>query len=328
MESVIEPSIPIIDCHHHLWDGALRAGDIEVIVGAYDAESLLADIGSGHNVVATVAVESFSHYRQDHPSGFPAVGETDLAAAVGERHPKLCAAIVAWADLRAQDSDRAIAAHCESSGKVRAIRHSAAWDSDPTLARPLLAATTAPRMLYDENFRASVARLGRQNLVFETFIYHPQLVEVADLAHALPDVTMVIDHVGMPLGSGRYRGRASAVWEDWSTGIRAIAQTPNVMLKLGGLTMLATATGAEACAGTGSAELAEQMGPWLRYAIDALGPERCMFESNFPVEKATCDYRVLWNAFKLVARGYGDIAARAMLAENAARIYGIDFDRA
>ncbi|SCW94244.1 Predicted metal-dependent hydrolase, TIM-barrel fold [Sphingobium faniae] len=318
-EPVFRPEWPIVDAHHHLWDGHLRGSGLAVEVAVYEAEDFLADIAAaGHRVIASVAVESFAHYGAHGP-----VGETMHADAAARAHPGICNAIVGWADMRGGDAlIRLLDAHQAASPRLRGIRHSAAWDADPAVTFATLAAYSGRDMMADPAFIAGVRHMGERGLVFETFITHAQLGEAARLAQAAPDTAIVIDHVGMPLSLGGYGARPQAVRATWESGMAALAQCPNVHIKLGGLTMPTTLPGSEANTRTSDGACAA-ISPWMNPVIALFGPDRCLFESNFPVEKRDCDYRTLWNALKKIAAGHGDDAARAMLADNALRLYGI-----
>ena len=318
-EPVFRPELPVVDAHHHLWDGHLRGSGLVVEVPVYLVEDFRADIADGgHRVIASVAVESFSHYGAHGP-----VGETMYAHAAGLANPGVCDAIVGWADMRGGGQlKRLLDAHQAASSRLRGIRHSAAWDADPAVTFATLVDYSASGMMADPAFIAGVRHLGTRGLIFETFITHPQLAEAAQLAQAAPDTAIVIDHVGMPLALGGYGARPDAVRATWERGMAALAACPNVHIKLGGLTMLTTLPGSGADTRTSDGVCAA-IGPWMNHVTALFGPDRCLFESNFPVEKRSCDYRILWNAFKKIATGQGEAAARAMLAENALRIYGI-----
>jgi L-fuconolactonase len=317
-EDPIEPDLPIIDPHHHLWDYPTTR---------YLLEELLADTGSGHNVVKTVFIECLSMYRTDGPLGLRPVGETEFVNAIAdesEDKPTQIAGIVGFADLTLADSVAPVlAAHIGAAGgRFRGIRHAASWDADSSIHN---AHTHPPRgLLLDAGFRRGFAQLHKHDLNFEAWIYHTQLGELADLAHAFPQTTIVLDHVGTPLGIGPYAGEKEAVFEEWKRGIAEVADCENVVVKLGGLGMKVCGFGwHRRDKPPGSEELARAMGPYYLYCIERFGVDRCMFESNFPVDKPSGSYAVLWNAFKRITEKFSASERSALFHDTAAKVYGI-----
>ena len=321
-EAAIEAALPIVDAHQHFWDGHLRTASCRVAVPQYGLPELLQDLGTGHRIVATGAVESFSFYRSHGPHACRSVGETENAEQLARRSPGIAAAIVAHADLRQGAAvEEVLAAHLQASHRVRAIRQSAAWHSDPRLQIALLADSVRSQMLADSSFRAAAARVAAFGLSFETFLYHSQIHELVALARALPDLTIILDHAGGPVAP--HCAHANDVFANWLSGIRDLAPCPNVWLKLGGLTMASTPLGSATSRWHCSEALATALQPWLRAAIDAFSPARCLFEGNFPVEKRTCSYGILWNAFKRATFEYTQAERRRMFGLNAAALYRI-----
>ena len=180
-----------------------------------------------------------------------------------------------------------------------------------------------PRGLYlDATFRRGFAELAKRQLTFDAWLYHPQLPELTDLAQAFPDTTIVLDHFGGPLGIGPYAGKRAELFARWKDDLAALARSPNVVAKLGGLLMPLNGFGFhKRAAPAGSAELAEATREWYLHAIDCFGPARCMFESNFPVDKVSASYRVLWNAFKRIAASFSPAEKAALFHDTAARVY-------
>ncbi len=316
-EEIVEPEREIVDPHHHLWrrDGAV-----------YEMDALLADAGAGHNVVETVFIECRSAYLTDGPEALRPVGETRYAARLAREAAAAgagarLAGIVAHADLRDPDLDAVLDAHeAAGDGLFRGIRHAGAWDEEPdALAIP----GRGPAGLYaDEAFRAGLRRLGERGLTYDTWHYHHQNAAFRDLAASAPGTTMVLDHFGTPLGVGRFAGRRAEIFEAWKDDIAAIAELPNTVAKLGGLAMPDNGWGWEDLdRPIGSDAFVEAQGPWFRHAIACFGPDRCMFESNFPVDRASISYSVLWNAFKKIAADHPPAARDAMFAGVARRVY-------
>src|SRR5262249_53428293 len=217
---------------------------------------------------------------------------------------RACAGIVAFADLsRGERVREVLEAHVVAGGgRLRGIRHIAAWDASDEI--PPSYPNPPSGLLLDPVFRAGFAQLAPLGLSFDAWIYHPQLGELTDLARAFPLTTIVLDHAGGPLGVGPYRARHAEVFTEWKRGIHDLAQRPNIVIKLGGL---GRRTGMSdlhpAAPPPSSADLAHAWQPYVETCIEAFGPDRCMFESNFPVDGVTCSYPVLWNAFKRLAAG-------------------------
>ena len=320
-EDILEPNLPIIDPHHHLWD---RSGS------RYYLDELLADTGSSHNVVATVFLQCFWAYRTTGPEELRPVGETEFVASVAEEaerrksRVRACAAIVGHADLRLGERvDAVLEAHLAAAGgRFRGIRHAAARHPD------LLASITTPPplgLMGEATFRAGFARLSKHNLSFDAWQYHTQLGELLDLVRQFPGVPVVINHVGGPLGVGPFRGKRDEVFAAWRASMRQLAGCPNVSVKLGGLAMAINGFDFHReVLPPSSGELARAWKPWMAECIEAFGPSRCMFESNFPVDKAMCSYPVLWNAFKRIAAGASSDEKCMLFHDTAARFYRIE----
>ena len=318
-EEILEPQLPIVDPHHHLWDHPQSR---------YLLDELLADTGSGHHVTATVFVECMSMYRADGPDAMKPVGETEFVNGVAAMSAsgrygatRVAAAIVGFADLTLGERVGAVLdAHLAASPRFRCIRHAAGWDASDEVRN---SHTKPPRGLFLESgFRRGFAELGRRGLSFEAWLYHPQLADLVDLAKAFPETTIVLDHFGGPLGIGPYAGKRAEIFQSWKSAIRSVADCPNVVAKLGGLVMPLNGFGLhKRAAPVTSSELSDLTREWYLHAIDVFGPARCMFESNFPVDKVSCSYRVLWNSFKRIAAAFSSAEKAAMFSGTATRVY-------
>ena len=322
VEAALEPALPIVDAHHHLFDRP---------TWRYPVEALNADLAGGHRVVATVYVECREAYRSDGPEALRPVGETEAVeriaahAARDPQAPRVCAAIVAHADLTlGAGVDAVLQAHrAASPARFRGIRQTASADADPAYAR--VGARPPLGLLRTPAFRAGFARLAAHGLSFDAWLYHPQLPDLVDLARAFPDTTIVLDHVGGPLGLGQYAGQRDAVFAAWRTSIRQLADCSNVVVKLGGLGMRLCGFGFHEQARPPSSQvLAQAWRPYVECCIEAFGATRCMFASNFPVDQLSCDYTVLWNAFKRIASGCSPTERAALFAGTAERVYRLD----
>ena len=318
-EAAIEPELEIVDPHHHMWDTETR-------YGRYELDDLRLDTGAGHNVIETVFIDCGANYRSGGPVAMQPVGETEYIAgraAASERTPgAVIAAIVSHADLTlgAAVGD-VLAAHVEAAGgRFRGIRHSGARSDDDAIP---ISRVQPPADLYRQPaFRAGARTLAAMGLSFEAWQYHPQLDMVADLARAVPELPIVVNHLGGPIGVGRYADQRPEVLSALRGSLTELAELDNITLKVGGIGM--TRFGArwnEADVPPTSDQLLEEWADTLRFAIDTFGPSRCMFESNFPVDGETTGYVVLWNVFKKVSQGYDPAERADLFAGTARRVY-------
>ena len=326
-EQALEPDLPICDPHHHLWDQR------ETFVYRYLLEDFFADMSGGHNIVSTVFLECEAFYRSKGDANMAPVGETEfvrgmaaMAASGIYGKTQVAAAIVGFADLRLGEEVKDILqAHIEAGGgRFRGIRHSTAHDADTGI---LGAEHTSPNpgLFQDGTFRKGFAQLAPLNMSFDAWFYHPQMPELTDLAQAFPETPIVMDHVGAPLGIGPYKGLRDEIFSQWSANVTALAKCSNVYVKLGGLAMKLTGFGHHKLDVPPSSEvLAGDWKPYLMHCIEAFGPERCMFESNFPVDKASCAYTTLWNAFKRLTADFSASDKAALFHDTATRFYRIE----
>jgi L-fuconolactonase len=322
-EMILWPDLPICDPHHHLWDFPNSR---------YLLPELLEDVESGHDVQSTVFVECGSFYGAKAPAGFEVVGETEFVngvaamASIGRYGPVLaCEGIAGRADLAMGGAVEAVLErHVRAgNGRFRSIRHAGAHDPDDRIRK---SHTSPPPGLYGmPKFREGFAHLSRLGLSFEAWQFHPQLPEVTSLARAFPETLILLNHVGGPLGIGPYEDRRAEVFEVWRRDILELAKAPNVWVKLGGLGMAICGVGFhKRDVLPGSQELAEAWRPYIETCIEAFGPERSMFESNFPVDKVSCSYATLFNAFKRLASG-ASAEEKALLFKGSARkFYRLD----
>jgi len=317
-EAPLEPDLPICDPHHHLW----RRPD-----NPYLLDDFLRDATGGHHIVSSVAVECGAMYRETGPPELRPVGETEFLEGIASENARadnrasVAAAIVAYADLTLGDGvAEVLEAHLEASpDRLRGIRYSTMWDASDAFR-----SVERRGLLRDAAVRKGVACLRRCGLSFDAWLYHPQLPELVELAHAFPDLPIILDHIGGPLGLGPYEGRRDEVFRAWSADIAALSEFPNVALKLGGVGSLRSGYDWHTREpGPASAELAEAMRPYFEFCIEKFGAGRCMFESNFPVDRVSYSYVSVWNAFKIVSRGYSETERAALFHDTAARVYRV-----
>jgi predicted TIM-barrel fold metal-dependent hydrolase len=339
-EAILEPDLPIIDPHHHLWDWpqALFAnrpvpehgfGTVIRRAMRYLLPEFLVDLNTGHNIQATVFVQCGAMYRADTPDAFKPVGETEFVNGVAAMCAsgtygavRACTGIVGHVDLTAGTvvSD-VLEAHLKAGGdRFRGIRHSASYDADPDVLGPLVRAGAG--LFMAKAFREGYAQLGKFNLSFDAWLLEPQLPELIDLARAFPHTPLILDHVGTPLGIAGYQGKREERFPIWRDAIRKLAALPNVSVKLGGLGMAFCnfPSFLQTPAAT-SAQLAAEWKPYIETCIELFGVNRCMFESNFPVDMGSCTYPVLWNAFKVLVKNYSDDEKTALFSGTARRVY-------
>jgi L-fuconolactonase len=318
-EEVVEPDLPVVDPHHHLWPVDGRGGM------PYSIDQLHADTGSGHRIVQTVFVECSASYRTEGPAELASLGETEFVAGIATADPTgLISGIVANVDLRLAatgELDQLLDAHMNASGGLfRGVRHALARAEYPEV---LTIARVAPVDLYlDPAFRAGVRRLGERGFTYESWHYHYQNREFLELAKAVPETTMVLDHFGTPLGVGPYADDREGIFNAWKADIEAIAKCPNVFAKIGGFAMPDNGFGWHtASRPPTSDEFIEAQERYYLHTIQAFGPHRCMFESNFPVDRMSVSYRVVWNAFKKMTSGFSAAERTAMFSGTAQQVY-------
>lgn len=324
-EPTLEPELPICDPHHHFWD--LRPASIHF--QRYLIHELIADIDSGHNVRSTVFVEARSMYRADGPAEMRPVGEVEFvqglaaASASGVYGPsRAAAAIVGHADLKLGDKVEPVleALQAASPNRFRGIRHNVTWSPDPALDN-----RETESIMSNDTFRAGARVLAQKGLSLDTMLSFPQLPELAAFAKAVPDLTIILNHMGGVNRVGIYANRDDEVMAAWREGIAAVAACPNVVVKLGGMGMPRWGFGWHARnVPIGSEELSVAMTPWKTFCIEQFGPERCMLESNFPPDKVSFSYNIMYNAFKRLTKGYSAADRAAMFHDTAARVYRIN----
>jgi len=319
VEEIVDPEQRIIDPHHHLWPDGQSLD--------YGLEDLHGDTGAGHRVEATVFVECHASYHRDGPEHLRSVGETDFVAAAAVESTTSGQAeikgIVSNADLRLDNLDEVLDAHDAAGlGRFRGIRHAIAFTPDVTTMR--IPGRSTPYLSVDPAFRRGVQRLGERGLTYDSWNYSHQNGEVGALAAACPETTIVLDHFGTPIGVGAWAGQLDEIYEVWKSDLALVAANENVVAKLGGLAMPDNGYGwHERSTPATSDELVAAQEKWYLHAIDCFGPERCMFESNFPVDRWSVSYPVLWNALKKIADRFSPTERDQMFWGTAERVYSL-----
>ena len=326
IEDPILPNIPIIDPHHHLWD---------VGFGRYYIEELLEDINSsGHNIVSTVYIMSSSNtkiYSKDGLEEFKPLTEIEFATSEGKRadlipnnRVKVNASIVGSVDLTYGNKLQPVLEKAVniSEGRLKGIRMLLASHTDPRISSGAVKSDLG--LMLHPNFIDGAKCIQDANLSLDFWIYHTQLNEMEKIARALPDLTIILNHIGGPIHLGEYEGKQAATHREWRSAMMRLSRIPNINVKLGGLGM--AVNGAKfhnSKFPPNSVQLSDVWKPWIYETIDMFGFDRCMFESNFPVDKGSCSYGALWNAFKILAKDMSDDEINKLFSKNAAKIYKI-----
>jgi L-fuconolactonase len=342
-EAILEPDLPIIDPHHHLWDwpaGILAdrptpMHGFDTVIGRslrYLLPEFLADLNSGHNIRATVFVQCRSMYRADGPDAFKSLGETEFVNGVAAMcasgrygEVRACAGIVGHVDLTMGSMAGAVLeAHLNAAGeRFKGIRHSASYDADANVLGPL--ARIGAGLYESKAFREGYAQLAKHGLSFDSWLVEPQLPELINLARAFPDTPVILDHVGTPLGNASYQGKRELRFPIWRDNMSKLAELPHVSVKLGGLAMpFCNFPSFLQSPPATSDQLAAEWKPYIETCIELFGTQRCMFESNFPVDLGSCSYPVLWNAFKVLAQNYSAAEKTALFSGTARKVYRLE----
>jgi len=321
VEETLEPDLPICDPHHHLWDYP---------ESRYLLDELLEDTNSGHNVVSTVFMECGAMYRAAGPKVFRPVGETEFVNGIAAMsasglygETRACASIIGFADLSMGTAvGDVLDAHMVASGRFRGVRHATGWDASNDIRN---SHTSPPeKLLGDKVFREGFSELGKRDLTFDAWLYHSQIDELTALARAFPEQPIVFDHFGGPLGIGPYQGKRDEIFSLWKAAVTELARCENVVAKLGGLVMPINGFGFHKAAEPASSKVLESTTrDYYLHMIEQFGVGRCMFESNFPVDKASCSYNVLWNSFKRIAAGFSAEEKSDLFHNTAARTYTV-----
>ena len=319
-EEVLEPELPIIDPHHHLW---LRNGY------TYLMPELAEDLDCGHNIVATVFAECHSMYRKAGPVELRSLGETEFVrgqaamSASGEfGSTKACDVMFGNVDLTLGAAvEPLLEAHVQASGgRFRGVRLSCGWYDDDRIHNVAM----QPQLLLDPRVKEAIAVVSRMGMSLDCWLYHPQLDEVAQVADAHPELTIILNHVGSPILGGPYKGKTDQVFKEWKAAITGLSKRANIYVKLGAMPIRMPDFEGDRTLPPGSQEVADAWRPWIATCIEAFGPTRSMYESNFPVQKRWCSYQVCWNAFKRISAGASATEKAELFADAAARAYRIE----
>jgi len=322
-EDPIDPDLAICDAHHHLYDDPNKQ---------YLSDDFLEDIRGGHHIVKTVYIECQAHYRKSGPEEMKSIGETEYVQSVNARSAKgefggtiMCAGMVGFVDLTlGKAAQPVLEAHIAAGkGIFKGVRHQATWDPNPAISNPKKKAP--PHLLLDPKFREGIGCVQKLGLSFDAWCYFHQIMELVDLARTFPGLNIILEHIGGPIRVFGYEEKYDEVLQEWKRGLGELATCPNVSIKLGGIGSQPARRYAfgwdKRPTPPNSAELAEVMSPYFFACIERMGVNRCMFESNFPVDKLSYSYTVMWNAFKRITKNFSHDERVALFHDTASRVY-------
>ena len=325
-EEIVNPEQEIVDSHHHLWSGSRKGRWSDYLL-----KDLWKDTDSGHNIRKTVFIECRSNYRTDGPEYMRSLGETEFAAKIAEESQKSLgahaevSAIVSFADITLVNLlDEILDAHEDAGrGLFRGIRYSGAFDENrESFIDPIR--LVAKNLFSRKDFIKGVRKLGLRGLNYESWLFHHQIKSFTDLAHAVPDTLLIMDHLGGPLGVGPYEGKQEEIFKKWKKDIEELAKCENVFIKLGGMAMPNNGFAwHKQSIPPSSDEFVDKHGKYYLHAIECFGPNRCMFESNFPVEGVSISYHVLWNGFKKIVNHFSENEKEMMFSNTATLVYNL-----
>jgi predicted TIM-barrel fold metal-dependent hydrolase len=348
-DDILEPNRPIIDSHHHLWftpASAIAAIEQQNTIAAralapmyrannrYLLDEFLRDVTTGHNVRATVYVESGSMYRMSGPAEYRSVGEVEFANGIAATSASgnfgkclVAAGIIGGVDFSvgAQVENLLEAQMAAAAARFKGVRSPISYDEDLSI---LGSGILRPHILRDEKFRSGFACLQRLGLSFDAWLFEPQLGELIELARDFPDTTIIVNHIGGPLLVGRYEGTREQRFPLWRDKISSLATCSNVFLKLGGLgTPFFGFASSLAEPRFSSEQLAVEWRPYIETCIEAFGAKRCMFESNYPVDWIAAPYAAIWNAFKRITSNASETEKNALFFDTANEVYRLGIAR-
>ena len=325
-ENIIDPNREIIDPHHHLWHGPKDPAGIKESY-RYLLQDLWKDTSSGHNIKKTVFIDCGLEYYSEGHEQFKPVGETEFVVEIAQQAQEdssqaQIAGIIGHANMMLGSSVKEVLElHVEKgAGLFRGIRHAGGWDEDDRVKNAHSHPT--PHIYLEDKFQEGLQELASLGMVFDTWHYHNQIKDLTKLAKNLPELVIVHDHFGGPLGIGPYKGKREEIFEQWQEDINELSQCKNVYSKLGGLAMPVNGWSwhKNEVPATSEEIISEQERYYL-HTLDCFGSERCMFESNFPVDKQSVSYHVIWNAYKKMVKGYSETEKSNLFYGTADRVY-------
>ena len=324
-EDIIDPDLPIIDPHHHLWHGDNQlAGSFPYLM-----EQLSEDTNSGHNIIGTIFMECAQGYYLNGDEKYKSVGETEFVINIIEESknisgPTNILGIISFADLMLGSEVKDVLDKHIITGKglFKGIRHAAGWDHNNEIQNSH--SNPVKNIYYETSFRKGAEELIKLNLTFDAWHYHHQINDLSIFSKNYPELTIIHDHFGGPLGVGPYQGKRDEIFKKWKDDISLLAESKNVYAKLGGLAMPVNGWNFHKNDKPATSnQIVEMHNDYYSHTLECFGVERCMFESNFPVDRRSVSYHVIWNAFKKMVTDYSDKDKNKLFFQNAKDVYGI-----
>ena len=324
-EEIIDPQLPIIDPHHHLWNGDDQlAGSFPYLI-----EHLNEDIFSGHNIEGTIFMECAAGYYLKGEEKYKPVGETEFVINLINESKKLkkstnIIGIIGYADLMLGNEVKDVLdLHLlKGEGLFKGIRHAAGWDKNSEIHNSH--SNPIENIYYNKSFRLGAEELIKLSLTFDAWHYHHQIKDLSNFAISYPELTIVHDHFGGPLGVGPYEGKKKEIFQKWKDDISLLSESKNVFAKLGGLAMPVNGWNFHKQDKPASSDqILDMHFEYYQHTINCFGVDRCMFESNFPVDKRSISYHVLWNAFKKMVQDYSAEDKNKLFFKNAKDVYRV-----
>tara|TARA_B100001142_G_scaffold213228_1_gene211339 strand:+ start:1885 stop:2913 length:1029 start_codon:yes stop_codon:yes gene_type:complete len=324
-EEIINPELPIIDPHHHLWNGDNQLASSF----PYLIDNLSEDTNSGHNIVGTIFMECAQGYYHEGEDKYKPIGETEYVMKVIKDSKKTSNSaniigIISFADLMLGSEVKDVLNQhiLIGEGLFKGIRHAAGWDQSNEIHNSH--SNPIKNIYYDPSFRKGAEELIKLNLTFDAWHYHNQISDLSIFAKDYPELTIIHDHFGGPLGVGPYQGKKQEIFKKWKDDISQLSENKNVHSKLGGLAMPVNGWNFhKQDKPATSDQIIEMHYDYYLHAIECFGVDRCMFESNFPVDRRSISYHVLWNAFKKMVSNYSNEDKNKLFFQNAKDIYGV-----
>ena len=235
--------------------------------------------------------------------------------------------IVGFVELERADAADLIAAHKQASARFAGVRQMLAFDLDQGIMR----FCPRPYLSRDSHWLKGLSLLEQHHLSFDAWFFHHQLDELVVLAKAFPGITFVLDHMGTPIGVGgqfasygRTESARDVTLRTWQMHLHELAELPNVMVKLSGLFMPVVGWGYEhRDTPPTQEELLNTAGPLFDFVLQTFGVDRCMFASNFPMDKVSLSLSQLYQFYGALVAHYPEESRRKLFHDNAARIYRI-----
>jgi len=328
-EKILDPDIPIVDSHHHLFD---------LPNNRYLIDEYLDDVDAGHNIIASIYCETQSFKRKDGPEWMRPLGEVEFANGVGAMTAsghygdcQVCAGIIGHANMTfgSKIGELLDASLSIAPNRFRGVRHVTLDYPDDRPFKYIMTYKPPSGILETEGFPLALAELDKRGLTFDVAVFDPGLPRITELVDQFPNLTFVLNHLGIAIGVDMNADEKAEVFKRWSADLKMLAERPNVVCKIGGLGMPNWGFGFENRMDEVTyLELAKAWQPFVETGIEAFGPNRCMLESNFPPDGRSAGFVPVWNAYKYILRGYSVSEKTSLFSQTASRIYRLNLTKA